>query len=202
MSTIGRLQAWRLRRATKSDFVAAAALVILAMLSVSVGRKARTSLAPRSAVENARLLDDLELPPRLPNAPVIDATGTTAPLLDRMKNPRAAIAFYAPWCAPCQEELPELARKLGSSAEIFIVVSEEEDREHTTRQLANIGLSHLAFYVDGTGALAREGRVTALPTTFVISKRGQVLARAKGYSYGGLRRIEKKLGIEDSGESD
>lgn len=202
MRPLSRWQAWRLRRATRSDLVAAAALVILAMLSVSIGRRARSSLAPRSAVENARVLNELELPPRLPNAPVIDASGATASLLDRMKNPRAVVAFYAPWCGPCQEELPELARVLGSSAEIFVVVSADEDREHTSRQLANIGLSHLGFYVDATGALARDGGVTALPTTFVITKRGQVLARSKGFSYGGLFRIAKKLGIRDLSEDD
>ncbi|HVJ89074.1 MAG TPA: TlpA disulfide reductase family protein, partial [Labilithrix sp.] len=106
-----------------------------------------------------------------------------------MKNPRAAVAFYAPWCGPCQEELPALSRMIGPSAELFVVVSADEDLEHTRRQLANIGLSHLGLFVDTTGALAREGRVTALPTSFAISKRGIVLARAKGYSFDGLYRL-------------
>lgn len=202
MSTIGRWQAWRLRRATRGDVAAAAALVVMAVLAISFGRKARSSLAPRSAVENARILSELELPSRLPNAPVTDTAGTTTPLLDRMKNPRAVVAFYAPWCGPCQEELPELARTLGTTGELFVVVSPDEDREHTSRQLANIGLSDVGFYVDTTGALAREGRVTALPTTFVVSRRGQVLLRTKGYSYMGLYRIEKKLGIRGGSEDD
>ncbi|MBX3189668.1 MAG: TlpA family protein disulfide reductase [Labilithrix sp.] len=194
MSAIGRWQAWRLRRATRVDVAAGVVLVVLAALCISFGRKARSSPTPRASVENARVLDELELPPRLPNAPVTDATGTTVPLLDRMKNSRAAVAFYAPWCGPCQEELPELVGMIGPSVELFVVISADEDREHTARQLANIGLSHLGFYVDTTGALQREGRVTSLPTTFAISKRGQVLVRAKGYSFGGIFRIRQKLG--------
>jgi thiol-disulfide isomerase/thioredoxin len=202
MSTFGRWQAWRLRRTTRRDVAAAALLVVLALLSVSFGRKSRSSLAPRSAVVNARVLSELELPSRLPNAPVTDAAGTTTPLFDRMKNPRAAVAFYAPWCGPCQEELAELARTIGTSAELFVIVSAEEDREHTSRQLANIGLSQAGFYVDTTGALGREGHVTALPTTFVISKRGKVLTRTKGYSFSGLYRVQKKLGVHDRMEDD
>ena len=101
-------------------------------------------------------------------------------------------------CEPCIYEPPAtstfapgvLSAEAGRAAadgranaqqirDFLVVISADEDREHTSRQLANIGLSHLGFYVDTTGALAREGRVTALPTTFVISKRGQVLTPAR-----------------------
>jgi thiol-disulfide isomerase/thioredoxin len=113
-----------------------------------------------------------------------------------MTKSRAAVAFYAPWCGPCQQELPVLSRTLGKSAELLIVIAKDEDVEHTKRQLANIGLRDVRLYVDITGALAKEGRVTALPTTFAVSKRGAVLARTKGYSFGSMYQLAKKVDRE------
>jgi thiol-disulfide isomerase/thioredoxin len=193
---LGRWKARTLRRASRLDIVCVSLLVVLAALSIYVGRHANAQLSPRAASENSHLLDDLDQPTRLPNAPLRDSTtNITVPLWERTKNkPKTVIAFYAPWCEPCQKELPELKRTIEPHAEVVVVVSADEDLELTRRQLANLGLgTETRFLIDETNALAKEGRVTALPTTFLIGLQGVVLQRVRGFSSLQIYRMRRRV---------
>jgi thiol-disulfide isomerase/thioredoxin len=175
------------------------ALLVLGAAAVIAGRRARLTFKPRVAVEMESFLDELEVPTRLPNAPVlVGASGAQVALRDRIHKPRAAVAFYAPWCGPCQKELPQLSEELGPYADILVVVSADEDREYTRRELANLGLSNLGFLVDVSGQLHSEGRVKALPTTFLVTGTGAVLARTVGYSHMGLYQLKSKAAPDAS----
>lgn len=190
--SIGRWQERRLRRASPGDVAVIASLVALASAVVVAGRQASLALRPRSAVELSELLGELELPTRLPNAPLLDGSGNRVSLFDQIHGPRAAVAFYAPWCAPCQEELPKLVKGLGSHAEVLVMVSGDEDLDATRRALANLELSQLRLFVDASGQIQREGRVKGLPTTFLVTPTGAVLARAVGYSVMQLYRLTSR----------
>ena len=186
-------RAWTLRRATGADTGAVAMLLVLAAATVASGREAATALEPRSALQVHRMLDELELPIRLPDAPLLGESGDRDTLLARIHEPRATVAFYAPWCGPCQKELPQLVASLGDEAQLLVVVSRDESREETRRQLSNIGLAEVAFYVDESGRLFQEGRVTSLPTTFLVNRGGGVLARGAGYSQLAIQKMQRRL---------
>lgn len=194
---IGRWQSLGLRRARARDLVALAVIACLAIGTIVSGRRAHGSLRPRAAVGASRLLSDLDAPTRLPDAPLEDPAGDVRSLWARIGDRRAVVAFYAPWCEPCQRELPALVKAVGRNADVLVVVSKDEDRDECARKLANLGLASLGMLVDVTGALQREGRVTALPTTFVVNRGGGVVMRLRGYSPMGLYRLKKMLGGMD-----
>jgi thiol-disulfide isomerase/thioredoxin len=191
---------------TRRDLVAAAIVLLLAIGTVVTGRRARLGLTPRSALQVASMLNELELPIQLPDAPLLGSSGDATTLLVRIRERRAAIAFYAPWCGPCQKELPELAAAIANEAQLIVVVSKDEGVEETRQQLANIGLGNVGFYVDATGRLFDEARVTSLPTTFLVTRSGGVLARGTGYSQLTMLRMRRKarsvdtVGSNQSGE--
>jgi thiol-disulfide isomerase/thioredoxin len=192
--SMGRWQARTLRRAKGSDVFLSLSLVVLASLTVMTGRKASTYLSPEATQSVAKALDDLELPDTLPDAALVDEHGTRQSLLGRMTKPRALVAFYAAWCGPCQEELPELDRELDQDrANLFVVIGKNDDRIDTRRKLDNLGLRDLGFLVDESDQLTRSARVTSLPTTFAITKQGRVLGRAKGFSRIGIWRMVRKV---------
>jgi thiol-disulfide isomerase/thioredoxin len=191
----------RLRRASRLDLAVLGSLLLLAVAAVAAGRRAHLDLRPRSAIEVGGFLDELELPTRLPNAPVMDAAGNSSFLLSHIKAQRAAVAFYAPWCGPCQKELPKLNEKLGKHADVLVVVSADEDLDDTRRALANLELSSLGFLVDVTGQLHKEGRVKALPTTFLLTPTGAVVARTTGFSEMELFRLSRKVAPADPDSS-
>lgn len=190
---LGRWQARRARRAGAADLVGVVVIALLAALTVVCGRRARMEIAPRSAGTIGGMLDELQLPNRLLDTPLADSSGATASLLTRIHQRRAVIAFYAPWCGPCQRELPELAELVAGKAQLIVVISADESVEETHRKLTNLGLNDVGFVIDIDNRLAHQARVTALPTTFLVTQHGRILVRASGYSFSGLYRMRRMV---------
>jgi thiol-disulfide isomerase/thioredoxin len=92
------------------------------------------------------------------------------------------INFWATWCPPCREEIPEmiaLANKYKDNLQI-IGVSMDDDPPETVRAFAR---AHNMNYpiVMGSDKLSEEyGGVDALPTTFVLDTSGRVVQKHMG----------------------
>jgi thiol-disulfide isomerase/thioredoxin len=172
-----------LHRATRADVGYGLAVLALAALSITSGNAAARYLSPEGARKTSALLDELELPRTLPNAPLFRNDGAEARLWDATPERRTLLTFYAPWCGPCQEELPILvAGTREKPAQLLVVVGADEDPAEVRRQLANLGLPDLTYHLDSTRALESGGRVSALPTTFLLGPKGRVHERVVGYS--------------------
>jgi thiol-disulfide isomerase/thioredoxin len=172
-----------LHRATKADALYGTCVVALAILSVWSGRVAAHRLSPDGAGSASRLLDDLELPSALPNAVLTRDDGIATRLYQLTREPRTIVSFYAPWCGPCQEELPALVRGTSQHpARLAVVVGADEEAREVRRKLDNLGLKDLRYYVDTDGQVQAGGRVTALPSTFLLGRAGRVLDRVVGNS--------------------
>ena len=188
-----RLSPWQarlLRRATPVDVAYGVAVVAFAVLTLWSGNAAARHLSPAGARSVSALLDELELPRVLPNAPLVDDDGGETTFWSLTTAPRTIVAFYAPWCGPCQEELPTLVNGTAAHPErLAVVVGRDEEPVEVRQQLDNLGLKNLRFHVDVTGQLHAGGRVTALPTTFVVGRMGRVQERVVGHSEFRLQMI-------------
>lgn len=188
-------RARRLRRASAADVAYCAAVLALTVLSLWFGRRAAAHLSPDGARSVSGLLDQLELPRVLPNAVLTRDDGTQTRLWDVATAPRTIVTFYAPWCAPCQEEVPILVRGTGSATQrVVVVVGPDEDPAEVRKKLDNLGFKDLRYHVDARRELETAGRVTALPTTFLIGRMGTVQDRIVGFSEVRLHMLIYKAG--------
>lgn len=185
------------RRAGRKDWVAFTAMLACAVGVVLSGNMAARRVAPSEAKALGVMLDSLEMPRQFRDAPLQDEFGDIAGLYERAKTKRSIIAFYAPWCGPCQKELPDLYEVALGKLDLLVVISADEDPAATRQKLDNLGMDDLGFLVDIDGELQRDGRVTALPSTFLISDDGRILERMEGYSDTHLWRIEYRAGLRD-----
>jgi len=172
-----------LRRAGTPDLAFCGAVLGLVGLALASGNAAGRRLSPEGAQSTARLLDELELPRSLPNAMLARDDGLDTRLWDVATAPRTIVTFYAPWCAPCQDELPTLVKGTSAHSDrLTVIVGPDEDPAEVRRKLENLGLKDQRFHVDTRRELEAGGRLTALPTTFLSGPRGKVHERMVGYS--------------------
>jgi peroxiredoxin len=109
------------------------------------------------------------------------------------------VNFWATWCAPCREEMPEFVRAQSEfSAQGLQFVGIAVDEADKVRQFArDIGLNYPAL-IGGYGALelsrALGNRLMALPFTVVIGRDGTIAHTQLGpLKKDQLRRIISNL---------
>lgn len=125
-----RWQALTLRPVDKRDLGFALLVFGLVALSIWSGRSAARQLSPSGAREAGELLAQLDLPRSLPDALLVRDDGTASRLWDIAAGERTIVTFYAPWCAPCQQELPRLHAAIKDKPEsLVVVVGHDEQSE-------------------------------------------------------------------------
>lgn len=104
------------------------------------------------------------------------------------------INFYATWCPPCNNELPDIEKLykdygLNKKDVIFLGITNpkndahpnnsDEDKEYIKSFLTRKGYTFPTLF-DETGDILGKYSITAFPTTFIIDKKGNVLGYVPG----------------------
>ena len=190
-------QAKNLRSAKKYDIWFLIVILILAFASIWSGNMMAIQLSPQGAESVSDILDELQMPRQLPNAHLMDEDGRVIKLWYLTDKPRTIVSFYASWCGPCQKELPDLVEHTRLKKNLLVVISSNEDPEVTRQQLDNLGLKETRFFIDISGKIMEQGKVKALPTTFLTGKKGRVIDRVVGYSTFRLHLLMEKAGTDE-----
>ena len=143
--------------------------------------------APAAADEIGRYVRELQLNAlpgeRAPgfSLPKVDGGGKTS--LAEHQGKVVLVYFWATWCGYCRKELPvaieKIVRERRGQPFTVLAVSIEEPRDVVAGYVKGAGLTS-SVLLDGDGAVAREYRVRATPTTVVIGRDGRLVARAAG----------------------
>lgn len=124
-----------------------------------------------------------EAPRDLPELKFRDGEGR-ARTLGEFRGKVVLLNLWATWCAPCRREMPTLDRlqaELGSAE--FEVIALSIDRvgaEVVRRFYGEVGIKHLALYIDSSGKALRVLGVLGLPATLLIARDGRELGRLIG----------------------
>jgi len=134
-----------------------------------------------------------KLPPITPfEAPLLD--GGTFRLADHAGEV-VLLNFWATWCGPCKQEMPELQRvfeALGPQG--LRVVGVSVDSAGASKEVARMADSlGVRFPVAHAPALGRLFDVSAIPAIRLIGKDGSVHYTARGYSPRSFAQLEKAI---------
>lgn len=160
------------------------AVLAFAAAAARVGPGGR-ALADQGAVggvlgENFTWLDQPRPAPTTAFARADGSTLTLAAFQGRV----VLLNFWATWCAPCVSEMPSLDRlQAALQDEGLAVVAVSEDfagRDVVAPFFQRQNLAHLAIYLDGDGALAKEFGIGGLPTSFLIDREGRIVGGLEG----------------------
>jgi len=110
------------------------------------------------------------------------ADGVTPSSLSRFKGQVVLLDFWASWCGPCRKTFPELERmhrQYGAKGLKVVGISMDPEAAAMDRFLASVPVS-FQIERDPMGRLAVPMKVASMPTTLLLDRTGQVVARFEG----------------------
>jgi peroxiredoxin len=102
--------------------------------------------------------------------------------LSELKGKVVFLNFWATWCGPCEAEMPSmesLYQKFKDRGFVVLAVNLGESNGQVSGFMRNYNLSFTAL-LDRTSRIGTSYGVQAIPTTFIIDRRGIIVARMIG----------------------
>lgn len=117
------------------------------------------------------------------------------PVAIAYKGKVTVINFWATWCPPCREEMPEMdkfaAQYSGTVAFYAVNIQEPASKVSEFMQTHNYKMPVL---LDHDGTIGRQFRVSAIPTTVIVDKNGIIKYRKPGgVTFAEIENITKGL---------
>ena len=163
-------------------------------------------IAIATGVLQYRLVARLQLPKAesslLPtNAPAPELNAATPDgktvQLSALAGKAVVVSFWASWCLPCRVEMPELAKfvqewtgdKKHRVELVYLAVNFKDAAGVVRPLLKDTRYGGALFALDEDGKIAELWKVSAFPTTYVISPKGEILDAQVGYKEYGASRL-------------
>ena len=170
---------------------------VLAILIVYVFLAVPHALCGAPADDNTPVIRFVKNPEMAPALPDRDISGAPVSMAN-WSGKVVFVNFWATWCPPCREEIPELIdlqKRYGGSLQI-VGISEDDDPAANVLRFAKQHGINYPIIMATPEVIAAYGGVPALPTTFVIDTQGRVVEKHAGLhpieSY--VREIRALLG--------
>jgi thiol-disulfide isomerase/thioredoxin len=127
------------------------------------------------------------------DAKALDGTEVKLP----SRGARATVVdFWATWCEPCREQLPDLDRLAAAwraeGVQVY-AVSFDEDRAAVEEFVARTAIGFPVLWDKGGQTLAERLELTRLPTTVLIDGAGVVRGVHLGYEPGQSAALQDEL---------
>jgi thiol-disulfide isomerase/thioredoxin len=159
-----------------------AALILVAAAYAMTGAPARSrgQSAPPAGDSSPviRFVKDPQMAPPLPDRDISGAVVSKANWTGKV----VLVNFWATWCPPCREEVPELIslqRQFKDQLQV-VGISEDDDPAANVWKFAQNWRINYPIVMATPEVIAAYGGVPALPTTFVIDTQGRVVQKHAG----------------------
>jgi peroxiredoxin len=131
---------------------------------------------------------------RLPEIGLTDLSGKKVDLAS-LKGKVVIVDFWASWCAPCAEELPQLEKlhkKYKDRGLVVVGVSVDEEAENLTGFLKKVKLSFPIVH-DKAHAVADRFHPPRMPSSYIADRNGVVRHVHGGYRSGDAQQFETEV---------
>lgn len=165
------------RFGTKSNLVLGVGGALL-FAGVAAFMAARAGSSPADGPERLGLLDDnrVAVGELAPDFALLSVRSESEVLrLTDFRGKAVVVNFYASWCGPCRQELPDFeAVSRDLAAEVaFIAVNVQESRADALGILSETGTTFPAV-LDTDGEVARRYGLRGMPSTYLLDADGRV----------------------------
>lgn len=119
--------------------------------------------------------------PKAPDFTLQNYDGEDVTLSD-FEGKEVVLNFFATWCPPCREEIPDFINVQDEYTEdvVFLFIDVQEDRETYAAAAEKYSWEGMEVLFDETGELSYNYGVRSFPTTFVLDEEGYLSAYLPG----------------------
>src|SRR5882757_7543900 len=168
-----------MRRLLLTTILTVAFLAVAYTMTGALARSTGQSTPPAGESSSViRFVKDPEMAPPLPDRDISGAVVSKANWTGRV----VLVNFWATWCPPCREEIPELLelkRIYGDQLQV-IGISEDEDPPAKVLKFAQRFGIYYPIVMATPELIASYGGVPALPTSYLIDTHGRVVQKHSG----------------------
>ena len=103
--------------------------------------------------------------------------------LESYEGKVVVVDFWASWCVPCRRSFPwmnDMQAKYGDQGLVIIGVNLDQDADAASTFLKEVP-ARFRIHYDPEATLAKEFGVEAMPSSFVIGRKGEVVAKHLGF---------------------
>jgi peroxiredoxin len=105
------------------------------------------------------------------------------------------VNFWATWCGPCREEMPQLNRlydKYRGAGLVMLGVNVDEDPAKAAEVAQKLGV-HFPVLLDSNKQVSSRYELSAMPSTVLIDRDGKVRYLHKGFREGYAQLYDQQI---------
>src|SRR5712692_3226403 len=102
--------------------------------------------------------------------------------LKNLKGKVVFLNFWATWCVPCRDEMPEMEKlhqELKGQGLEVVAVNFRDDKAEVRKFLKELGLTFTVL-LDKDGNVSEEYGVYSLPLSYFVNRKGEFVGKALG----------------------
>lgn len=118
-----------------------------------------------------------------PDFEAMDISNKQNVSLKNYKGKVTLLNFWATWCPPCRAEIPDLIQLYEIYKKDFVIIGVSLDREGVEVVKSFYNSFKMSYpVIMGTPEIVKSyGGISAIPTSFLINKKGEIVQTIIGY---------------------
>ncbi len=114
-----------------------------------------------------------------------------------LKKKGYVINFWATWCVPCKEELPDLSLLKSKikkyNIDVLTISIDKKDIKDQLKFLSNYGASNLDHFFDKEMKIFKALKLRGIPTTIIVDQNSFIISKHEGILKWGEDEIINKI---------
>ena len=114
-----------------------------------------------------------------------------------LKKKGYVINFWATWCVPCKEELPDLSLLKSKikkyNIDVFTISIDKKDIKDQLKFLSDNGASNLDHFFDKEMKIFKALKLRGIPTTIIVNQNSFIISKHEGILKWGEDAIINKI---------
>lgn len=163
----------------------AAGIVLVLLIAVA--------LVQALEAEQEEALPGLKAGTKAPDFSLQTLDGENVKLSD-YEGKKVVLNFWATWCKPCREEMPDLQTIYSENNEEIVILAVNMDAHNDVKGFTDSYAVTFPVLLDVEDKVSKIYRVISLPTTYFIDEKGDIAQKHLGQiTYEQLEEVLKQL---------